>query len=339
MNYIKGQQRVILVSGQNCAWQLTYRFERVTPGTVNRVQEVYRSAAGKGVNVARVLNALELPVTLLAYLGGANGRRIRTALRREGINTRVVEMDADTRTCVTLLEMPAASPPARQVTELVEPAAVASGAAQERFAAACDELLRRATAVVIAGTAIGGAQREVYAEMVRRARRHGVVTLLDAYRDHGRAALRAAPAVLKINRAELAELARAPVRTGAERVAAYRHLRECHGVQWVMVTAGAEGLEAYDGTRVVRATPPAVPVVNSIGSGDAAAAGVIAGMVAAAGGAGTAPLRLENADLAVAARYAVACGSANCHSTVPGVVTRDVFRQLCAQVTVSEAAP
>ena len=327
---------MILVSGQNCAWQLTYRFERVVPGAVNRVQEVHRSAAGKGVNVARVLAALEAPATLLAYLGGANGSRIGAALRRDGITARVVEMDADTRTCVTLLEGSAATS-ARQVTELVEPAAVADAAAQERFAAAYEELLPNAAAVVIAGTAIGGARREVYAEMVRGAHRHGVVTLLDAYRDHGRVALEAAPTVLKINRAELAELADARMNTVAARVAAYRNLRDSHGVRWVMVTAGAEGMEAYDGTRLLRATPPAVPVVNSIGSGDAAAAGAIAGIVAAAGD-GRPPVHLEGVDLATAARFAVACGSANCRSPLPGVVAGSHFRRLCEQVSISELA-
>ncbi len=138
----------------------------------------------------------------------------------------MVETAADTRTCVTLLEGPAAGP-ARQVTELVEPAAAASGAEQERFAAAYEELLGNAAAVVIAGTAIGGAHPEVYAEMVRLAHRRGVPTLLDAYRDHARAALAAAPEILKINRAELAELA-------ADRAAFCRRLRDRHGVQWVL---------------------------------------------------------------------------------------------------------
>ena len=75
---------MILVCGQNCAWQLIYRFERVTAGAVNRVLEVQRAAAGKGIKVARALTALGLPATLLAYLGGANGRRMRAALRDEG---------------------------------------------------------------------------------------------------------------------------------------------------------------------------------------------------------------------------------------------------------------
>ncbi len=85
---------MILVCGQNCAWQLIYRFELVTAGAVNRVREVRRVAAGKGVNVARALTALGVPATLLAYLGGANGRRMQTDLRREGIATRVVETAA-----------------------------------------------------------------------------------------------------------------------------------------------------------------------------------------------------------------------------------------------------
>ena len=87
---------MILVCGQNCAWQLIYQFKRVTAGAVNRVREVRRAAAGKGVNVARALTALGVPATLLAYLGGANGRRMQTNLRREGIAARVVETAADT---------------------------------------------------------------------------------------------------------------------------------------------------------------------------------------------------------------------------------------------------
>ena len=302
---------MVLVCGHNCAWQLTYGFDAVTRGAVNRAREVHRSAAGKGVNVARVLAALEVPALLLAYLGGANGARVRQALDREGIPAEVIDTAADTRTCVTLLESagsprdsehdahrrtggagrPASSGQsarsqreapgqedggadtaawspisdrgpagaetaggavgeARQVTELVEPAVTASDVEQEGFAAAYDRLLEQASAVVIAGTAIGGAREEVYAEMVRRAHRRGVVTLLDAYHGHGRAALTEAPAIVKINRAELAALAGTAVDTEPARVAAYRELCDRHGVQWVIVSAGAEGMEACDGTRL-----------------------------------------------------------------------------------------
>lgn len=391
---------MILVCGHNNAWQLTYRFDAVTRGAVNRVREVHRSAAGKGVNVARVLAALEVPATLLAYLGGPNGRRVRQELEREGIPAEVVDTAADTRICVTLLETgrpiggpgsPACKghraalaesgvaaggnarqgrkpgePPvaagageldggavaeARQVTELVEPAVVASAAEQERFAAAYDRLLEQASAVVIAGSAIGGADREVYAEMVRRARRRGVPTLLDAYHGHGRAALAAAPSIVKINRAELAELAGTAVNTEPARTAAYRDLCDRHGVRWVIVSAGAEGIEACDGERLLRAAAPALPVVNSIGSGDAASAGVAAALVGATGvpvagvvagpnraprAAASAPT--EQADLAAAARLAVACGTANCLTATPGSVSREAIMRLLAEVTVTETS-
>ena len=419
---------MILVCGHNNAWQLTYRFDAVTRGAVNRVREVHRSAAGKGVNVARVLAALGVPATLLAYLGGPNGARVRQALAGEGIAAEVIDTAADTRTCVTLLESagpiggtgterrrrgdtgwlpseehgPAAAEPSghatgdracvpgsageqaavqpadrepmqparavdarnrspgaagetRQVTELVEPAIVASAAEQERFAAAYDRLLERASAVVIAGSAVGGAHREVYAQMVRRARHHGVATLLDAYHGHGRAALAAAPSIIKVNRAELAELAGTAVDTEAARVAAYRGLCDRYGVRWVIVSAGEEGIEACDGKRLVRAAAPTVTVVNPIGSGDAAAAGVAAALVKAAGvpatgtasasrdAPGAAPARLriehadlEHADLAAAARLAVACGTANCLTPTPGSVTREAVMGLQAEVAVTE---
>ena len=337
---------MILVCGHNCAWQLTYRFDAVTRGAVNRVREVHRSAAGKGVNVARVLAALEVPAALLAYLGGPNGTRVRHALHREGIPAEVIDTAADTRTCVTLLELAESR---TEATELVEPAVTASDAEQERFAAAYERLLKQASAVVIAGTAIGGARDEVYAEMVRRAHHHGVVTLLDAYYGHGRAALAAAPAIVKINRAELAELAGKAMDSEPTRVAAYRALCDRHGVQWVLVSAGAKGMEACDGKRLLRAPAPAVPVVNSIGSGDAAAAGVAAALVGGAGvpvagvAAGPkrapgapAPLHTGHVDLAAAAQLAVACGSANCLTATPGSVTREAILKLHAEVTVTE---
>ena len=340
---------MVLVCGHNCAWQLTYRFDTVTRGAVNRVREVHRSAAGKGVNVARVLAALEVPAMLLAYLGGPNGARVRQALDREGIPAEAIDTAADTRTCVTVLEAAGSSGEgpagagssggavgeARQVTELVEPAATASEAEQERFAAAYERLLEQASALVIAGTAIGGAREEVYAELVRRAHRRGVVTLLDAYHSHGRAALAAAPAIVKINREELAELAGTAVDTEPARNAACRGLCDRYGVRWVIVSAGAEGIEACDGKRLLRAAAPTVPVVNSTGSGDAAAAGVAASLIGAAG-AGSAPPQLDQADLAAAVRCAVACGSANCLTATPGAVTREAILELHAQVTVAE---
>jgi 1-phosphofructokinase family hexose kinase len=336
---------MILVCGHNNAWQLTYRFDAVTRGAVNRVHEVHRSAAGKGVNVARVLAALQAPATLLAFLGGPNGVRVRQALAAEGIAVEVIDTAADTRTCVTLLETGTASAhddraaepvlaagETRHVTELVEPAVTASGAEQARFAAAYDRLVERASVVVIAGSAIGGADRDAYTDMVRRAQRRGVPTLLDAYHGHGRAALAAAPEIVKINRAELAELVGTAVDTEAARTAAYRALCDRYGVQWVIVSAGAEGIEAYDGARLLRAAAPAVPVVNSIGSGDAASAGVAAALV----GAAPATVRIAQADLAAALRQAVACGSANCLTATPGSVTRAAIIGLRAKVAVTE---
>ena len=97
--------------------------------------------------------------------------------------------------------------------------------------------------MVIAGTAIGGAGSDVYAEMVRRAHRRGVLTLLDAYHGHARVALAEAPAIVKINRTELAALAGTAVDTEPARIAAYRGLCDRPACGGCAVSAGAEGIE------------------------------------------------------------------------------------------------
>ena len=64
---------MILVVGQNSAWQNTYLLPDMLPGKVNRVTGVTRSAAGKGANLSRGLNFLGKTPHLLAYAGGHIG--------------------------------------------------------------------------------------------------------------------------------------------------------------------------------------------------------------------------------------------------------------------------
>jgi sugar/nucleoside kinase (ribokinase family) len=64
----------------------------------------------------------------------------------------------------------------------------------------------------------------------------------------------------------------------------------------VVVTLGAEGALAHDGTRVVRAAAPVVDAVDTTGAGDSFAAGFLAA-------------RLDGAELAEALRFGCACGA------------------------------
>ena len=62
---------MILVAGLTPAWQQVLRFERFTPGTVNRAAWVRWCASGKVLNAARAAHLLGGPVRALTVVGGA----------------------------------------------------------------------------------------------------------------------------------------------------------------------------------------------------------------------------------------------------------------------------
>jgi fructose-1-phosphate kinase PfkB-like protein len=160
--------------------------------------------------------------------------------------------------------------------------------------------------------------------------------LVDSSCREARHALAEKPEVWKVNRHELAEIVGHPVDDMPERIRAYRTLATRFGVRWVMASHGAEGMECFNGSVLRHAVPPRVRVVNSIGSGDAATAGV-AWVLDARGDGCPAGDLLDSDDCAREALVtATAMGTANCLNAVNGKVLREDFTRIRDQVRVRE---
>ena len=316
---------MVIVVGQNSAWQKTYRVDRISRGEVNRVLEVRESAAGKGANACRALIHYGVAAELHGYIGGANGRKFAQACRADGLQTQFTEIGGETRICATLIEEDST------MTEIVEPAPPVTPDERERAHALLFDRLSEASMLAICGTAMTGETEECYREFVSAARRAGVPVVLDSYRTHGKLALEAAPEILKINRDELGELSAMPVTSATERIAAYRRLCDRYGLRWIVITHGKDGAEGFNGHAVVRVQPPQVTVVNPIGSGDSATAGIIVAVERAAGGFAEACGDIDC--LRAAVIEVVTTGTANCMNHKPGHVEQgdlDWVRQNCS---------
>lgn len=61
--------RVLFVISPNLCLDRILVVPHFTPGHVHRVQEVIRTAGGKGMNVARAATALGVPSTVIGFLG------------------------------------------------------------------------------------------------------------------------------------------------------------------------------------------------------------------------------------------------------------------------------
>ena len=73
------------------------RIDKVEIGEVNRMESDDKFAGGKGINVSRILQRLGIDNTATGFIGGFTGRFVTDSLDAEGIKTKFVAVDQDTR--------------------------------------------------------------------------------------------------------------------------------------------------------------------------------------------------------------------------------------------------
>ena len=291
-------------------------FEGFTVDTVNRAAaETLESASGKSINVARVLHTLGHEVLATGFLGGDSGAMIRRDLEAAGIAEDFIEVGARTRTCTTIIDRSAGT-----ATELVEEPRAVEAEAWEKLLEKLRSHLPNAAALVLSGSLAPGGPEDFYARGVRLAWEAKVPVILDGRGRPLELALPERPFLVKPNRAELAATFGGALETEAAVVGAARRLVGS-GAAWAVITMGAEGCVVCDGARDWRIRPPAVRVVNPIGSGDAMAAGIAAALTVGKG-------------VPEACCLGTACAVANALTAVPGHLRREDVGALLPMIGV-----
>ncbi|MEA2213828.1 MAG: tagatose 6-phosphate kinase [Solirubrobacteraceae bacterium] len=260
---------MILTVTLNFALDVTYTVKRFERGSTARVQTVRRQAGGKGVNVARVLHALGRDVAVTGLVGGFSGRSARAELQAAGLRDELVDIDGESRLTVMVAE------PDGQATGFSEPGAVVASAEWAAFRAGFTDLMSGADAVVLAGSLPHSLAPDAYAQLIQAATAAGVPALLDADGEALEQGIAACPAIVSINRAELAGV----VGDGdGDAVAGAKALRRA-GAGAVVLSQGAAGLTCVTDDAVWHAAPPAALTGNPTGAGDAASAALVMGLL------------------------------------------------------------
>jgi len=295
--------------------QRTLVFSRVEIDAVNRAVEVYETASGKSLNVARVLHTLGQEVLASGFVGGDSGRFIRAELSAAEIAHDFVSVTPKTRTCVTMIDQATGA-----TTELVEESKQVDAAAWDALRGTIQSHLRSAKLVVLSGSLPPGAPRDFYRWCIERANESGAAVIVDAAGEPLRLALVAGPMIVKPNRSELAKTLGIAIETDAALRDAIKRLVES-GAKWAVITEGKAGAVISDGEQFWRFRAPVVKAINPIGSGDSLAAGIACGIA-------------RGQDMLDAVKLGIACGAANAETITAGVVDRDRVRELTDRVEV-----
>ena len=132
-------------------------------------------AGGKGINIARALKRLGVPVVATGLAGGGNGTRIVEDLTAEAILNDFVRIEDDSRTSTAIVD-PAGAPPPRSTSG-------ARAFSRTSWRCSLEKLIylsRGADYVIFAGSLPRGIEDGFYAEAIRELNRRGVLTVLDS---------------------------------------------------------------------------------------------------------------------------------------------------------------
>ena len=307
----------------NAAIDRTLTVPNFQLGHRHRASQGLTLAGGKGINVARALKRLDIPVVATGLAGGRTGTRIVEELTSEAILNDFVRIADESRTSSAVVD-----PTAGTYTEINEWGPHVEADELAMLLDKINYLARGADMVVFAGTLPRGVEDSFYAEAIRELNRRNVRAVLDSEGPPLRLGAEAEAFLVTPNQREAEGLVGQELGDDEDYTMALDRIADL-GARNVLITAETRsfGLFRVERKRVLFcADAPQVEPVSAVGSGDV----LLAAFLAA---------RLEEKPLEDSLRAAVAAGAASTLEVGAGRFDPKEASRLQSSVDVRELEP
>jgi len=314
---------MVVTVTMNAAIDRTLTVPNFQRGQRHRASAGLTLAGGKGINIARALKRLGVPVVATGLAGGRTGTRIVEELTSEAILNDFVRIDDESRTSTAIVD-----PTGGSYTELNEWGPHVSGEELEMLLEKLVYLSQGADYVVFAGSLPRGIDDDFYGEAVHELNRRGAQTVLDAEGEPLRLGVQAEPLLVSPNEREAEALVGQEFNDDDDFLTGLETIAEM-GARNVLVTreSGCWALLRTDRhASRYRAEAPRVEPVSAVGSGDV----LLAAFVAA---------RLDGRADEEALRAAVAAGAASTLEICAGRFEPREAGRLVGSIEVSQLEP
>jgi 1-phosphofructokinase family hexose kinase len=314
---------VIVTVTPNAAVDRTLTVPNFQRGQRHRAIQGLSLAGGKGINVARALKRLDIPVVATGLAGGRTGTRIVEELTSEAILNDFVRIADESRTSTAVVD-----PTGGSYTEINEWGPQVEPDELAMLLDKVDYLSRGADFVVFSGSLPRGVEDDFYAEAIRDLNRRQVRSVLDSEGQPLRLGAEAEPYLVSPNQREAEGLVGQELNDQEDFMMALDRIADL-GPRNVLITSetGCFGLFREERRRLLfRAEAPTIEPISAVGSGDV----LLAGFLAA---------RLSEEPLEGALRHAVAAGAASTLELGAGRFEPREAARLQSGVRVEELEP
>lgn len=238
-----------------------------TDDTVRTVSETLY-AAGKGIDVSRVIKELDGQSVTLGFVGGYDGLNLEGLLINAGILTRFTRISGETRTNIILKERHSG----RQfVISAAGPQVIATeiGLFFENFRHISDM-----TYLVMSGSLPRGVSSNLYGQLILEGRRKNAFIVLDTDGSALKESIEYHPTCIKPNQHELARLTGRALESESDIISACEQLHTS-GITYILVSRGKQGMILFSEEAKLKAVAPPVEADSTVGAGDSAVAGFV----------------------------------------------------------------
>ena len=278
-------------------------------GNVNRSNNEFVYAGGKGINVSIVLNNLGVKSKALGFIAGFTGDEIERRVREFGCDTEFIKLKEGMSRINVKIKADVES-------EINGGGPDISSEALEKLYAKLDTLTT-GDILVLAGSIPKTMPTDIYERIMERLQEKDVKFIVDTTGESLLKVLKYNPFLIKPNHHELGELFGVKLNSKEEVIEYAKKLKDM-GAQNVIISMAGDGAVLIDSNGgVTTSNVPKGVVKNSVGAGDSMVAGFIAGY-------------LNSEKIEDGFKLGVATGSASAFSE--GLATKDYVYELLEQV-------
>ena len=289
-----------------------------TLGKHQQARQLFRRAAGKAINLAGVLEMLDVSTMVLGFVGKDQQDYFERSLEQRNITCQLFALDGRTRENVTIVD------PINNLETHIRDQGFAVGPAElDKLKKKLKLVCRDEHIVAFSGSLPKGVSTQDLLELVQIPLLNGARVCIDSAGGVLRALAHLPLWLIKPNLSELSEMIDAKVESEDQIVSAAVKLGQT--ISLVLVTCGAQGGYLITDKQVYRGHVDfdAQEVKNTVGCGDAMLAGFIAAI-------------LKDKPLAEAHRYCLAVASSAAVSLAPGQVQIDDIKRFEKQAQLCQ---
>lgn len=294
----------VAILALNPSVDVSYEIPQLLEYQKVRAQQTWYHPGGNGINVARALTELQVPLQCCSVVAGESGDLLLKLLGDTlGDGHTSIRVPGETRLNTTVLQQ---HPPGQFEITSVGPFISAEMLAD---ISGCFLGMSAGTIAVLTGLLPPGVPESTYRELAESIQAGGGRVVVDSCGDVLEQAIEARPWMVRLNRYALEMTVKRRLDSEQRVAEAGRELQR-RGIDYLCVTVGNQGAVLIDSDNSYHCSAPKVHIQSTVGCGDS----LVAGLVAAA-------LNGEGSEAML--RFGVVCGSATASHPGTELFVRD----------------